>query len=50
MFREPEGTKVFETDNLASAPNNAYEANMYIQKGYVTKDTSGPFSSVNPPI
>ena len=50
MFREPEGKKMFETDNLAADPTDADEVNMDIQKGYGTKYTSGTLSSVNPPI
>ena len=50
MFREPEGKKMFETDNLAADTTDADEMNMDIQKGYGTKDTSGTLSSVNPPI
>ena len=50
MFREPEGTKVLETDFSAAAPTDAYEVNMDVQKGSGAKDTSGPLSSANPPI
>ena len=50
MFREPEGKRVFETDNLAAAPTNADEVKIYIQKCYGAKDISGPLSSANPPI
>ena len=50
MFREPEGTTLFETDRLADAPTDADEVKMYLQKGSGTKDTSRPLSSVNPPI
>ena len=49
MFREPEGTKVVETDCLAAAPTNADEVKMDVQKGSGAKDTSGPLSIVNPP-
>ena len=50
MFREPEGKRVFETDNLAAAPTNADEVKIYIQKCYGSRDTSGTLSSVNPPV
>ena len=50
MFRETEGTKLFDTDHLAAAPTDADEMKMDAQKGYGVKDTYGPFSSVNPPI
>ena len=50
MFKEPEGKKTFETFRLADAPTNNYEVNMNVQKGSVTKDTSGPFSSANSPV
>ena len=49
MFRESEGTKVFETYNLAVSPTNNDEVNMNIQKGSGEKDTSEPLSSANPP-
>ena len=42
MFRELDGTKVFETDHLAAALTNADEMNTDVQKGSSTKDTSGP--------
>ena len=50
VFREPEGTKVVETDFLEAAPTDYDEVNIGVQKGSGTKDTSGPFSIVNPPI
>ena len=50
MFWELEGEKVFETDNLVAAPTNVDELNMYIQNGYVAKDTSESLSSANPTI
>ena len=48
MFKEPEGTKVFGTDVLATTMNNADEMNIYVQKGNGAKKTSGPLSSANP--
>ena len=50
MFREPEGTTVFEMDNLAATSTNDDEENINIQVGYGSKYTSGPLSSVIPPI
>ena len=50
MFREPKGTKVFDTDRFAAAPTDADEVRMDVQKDSDAKDTSGPLSSVNPPI
>ena len=50
MFREPEETKVFEMDSLASAPTKADELNMDLQKGSSTKYTSWPLSSANHPF
>ena len=50
MFKEPEGTKVFGTDVLATTMNNADEMNIYVQKGNGAKKTSGPLSSANPRI
>ena len=50
MFREPEGTKLFETDNLAAASTNADEVKMYIKKGSGSKDIYGHFPIKNPPI
>ena len=50
MFREPEWTKLFDTYCLADAPTYDDEVNMDTQKIYGTKDTSGTFSGVNPPI
>ena len=44
------GGGVFETDCLAADPTDADEVNMYFQKGYSIKYTSGPLSSLNPPI
>ena len=41
MFREPEVTNVFETDNLAAAPKDADEMNMDIQNVSGDIDTSG---------
>ena len=41
---------IFETDRLAAALTNADKVKMNVQKGYVTKDISGPFSSTNPSI
>ena len=49
MFREPEGTKVVETDRLAAALTNDDEVKMDFQKGSGAKDNSGPLSIVNPP-
>ena len=37
MFRESEGTKVFETDHLAAAPTDADEVNMDIKNIVVPK-------------
>ena len=50
MFKEPEGKKVVDTDRLSAATIDADEVKMYIQKGSGNRDTSGPFSSANPPI
>ena len=50
MFREPEGTKLFETDLLAAAPTNSDEVKMDVKNGYSAKDNSGPLFSVNSPI
>ena len=50
MYREPEGTKLVETDFLAAAPDDADEVNMDVQKGSFAKDTSGHLSSASPPI
>ena len=50
MFREPEGTKVFETDHLAVAPTNDDEVKMDVQNVSGAKDTSMPLASANPPI
>ena len=50
MFREPEKTKLVETDILATAPTDDDEVSMDVQKCYGAKDTSGPLSSANPPI
>ena len=50
MFRESEGTKVFDMDRLADAPTDADKVKMDFQKGYGTKDTSVNLSNVNPPI
>ena len=50
MFREPEETKLFETDSSEVAPTDADEVNMDAQKYYGTKDTSGHLSSANPHI
>ena len=50
MFREPEGTKVFETDTLAVALTNVDEVKKDIQKVSGAKDTSGTFYSANPTI
>ena len=50
MLREPEGTKVVKTYLLAAALTNADEMNMDVQKCSGYKDTSGPLSSLNPPI
>ena len=44
------GQKVFYTDHLAYAPTNYDEVKMDVQKGCGEKDTSGPLSSLNPPI
>ena len=41
VFREPERTKLFETDSLAAAPTHADEVKMDVQKGYGTKGTYG---------
>ena len=41
---------LFETYSLASAPTNADEVKMDVQKSYGVKGTSGPLFSVNPPI
>ena len=43
MFREPEGTTLFDTDHLSDALNNADAVNMDIHKGSGSKDTSGNF-------
>ena len=43
MFREIEGKKVFETDNLSAAHTNADEVKVGIQKCYGDKETSGSF-------
>ena len=37
-------------DHLSSAPTNAYEMKMDVQKGYSSKDIYGHFSSASPPI
>ena len=50
VFREPEGEKLLETDNVASAPTNANEVKMDIRKVYGAKDTSRPLYSLNTPI
>ena len=50
MFRESEGKKVFETDHLAAAPDDADEVKMNVQRGSGTTDNSGPLSSDNPPF
>ena len=50
MFREPERENVFEIDISAAALTDADEIKMGVQKDYGTKDTSGVFSSANPPI
>ena len=50
MFREPEGTKVVDTYRLAAAPTDSDEVNMDVQNVSGAKDTSGTFSSANPPI
>ena len=50
MLREPEGAKVFEKKNLSADPIDLDEVNIDVQKGYVTKDTSGTLSSANRPI
>ena len=50
MFREPEDTKVFDMYILEAAPTGADKVKMDIQKGHGAKDTSGTFSSSNPPI
>ena len=42
MFREPEGGKVFETDNLEADLTNDDEVKMDIQKGCGARDNSGP--------
>ena len=42
--------KLFETDHLSAAPNEADKLKMDVPKGYGTKDKSGPSSSANPPI
>ena len=42
--------KVVETDFLAAAPTDADEVKMGVQNNSGAKDTSGPLSSVNPPI
>ena len=47
---EPEGKKIFERYRLAAAPTDADEVNIYLQKYYSARDTSGTFSSVNPTI
>ena len=44
------GKKLFEMDRLAAAPTDADEVKMDAPKCYGAKDTSGPLSSVNPPI
>ena len=41
VFREPEGTKVFETYCLAAAQTDTDEVNMDTQKVSGDKDTSG---------
>ena len=50
MFREQEGTKLFERDRLSDALVNFDEVNMDVQKGYGAKYTSGDLSSANPLI
>ena len=50
MFSEPEETKLFETNNLAAAPNDTGELKLNIQKNYVAKDTSWTLSSIDPSI
>ena len=50
MFREPEGTKVVETDCLSAHPNNSDEAKMAVKKDSGAKDNFGPFLSANPLI
>ena len=50
MFREQEGKKVVETDRFASDPKDYDKVKMVFQHFYDAKDTSGPFSSANPPI
>ena len=50
MFREPEETKLFDTDCLAAAPTDDDEVKMVVPKVYGAKDTSGPLSSANHPI
>ena len=50
MIREPEGTKVFETDWLAASPTDDDEVNMDVQKYSGAKDTFGTLPSANSPI
>ena len=50
MFREPEETKVVETDRLEASLTNADEVNMDVQNVSGTKDTCGHLFSANPPI
>ena len=42
MFRDPEGKKLFEMDNLASALTDVDEMKMDIQNFYGDKDASEP--------
>ena len=50
MFRESEGTKVFEMGRLAAATTYADEMDMDVQRCSGTKYTTGPLSSANHPI
>ena len=50
VFRESEGTKVFETDLLAAALTDADKVKMDVQKGSGTKCTYGPLCSENSTI
>ena len=50
FFREPEGTKVFGTNHFISALDDADEVKMDVQKGSISKYTSGALSSASLPI
>ena len=45
MFREPERTKVFETDCLEDSATNDGVVNMDVQKGSGENNNYGPLSS-----